>query len=459
MPQSSSAYGIPDRTSYGDTSKLSPGQLVGFIDQLHDAIRAKRHHDIRIGSPELGLLSWVARKGLPGPGEKHLAVRQPLHSYDYGSFEGEIPKGQYGAGTVKKQEQGQALITKVTPESVHFTLAHRGSPQRMALIKPKGQDDKNWLLINTTPTKPLSEFPKSKYKTVPASKAEDLLKSLQPGASVQAKVDGAHNLAVLGKEKMELMSPRTSKATGHPITYTEKFFGGRSPLKIPKELEGSVLSGEIYGTRKGKSIPPQELGGILNATIANALQKKRERGVDLRNLLFDVRQFGKTPVSVGTPYSERMKMLEQILPHLPADQFHLPEQATNPEEALKLWRSVVGGKHPLTREGVVIHPQTGKPSKIKQTAEHDVVIKGFSPGKGKYTGKGIGAFTYADPSALHKILGEVGTGLSDELRKGMFIDPESYLGRTARVKAQERYPSGALRAPALISLHEDISAK
>ena len=128
--------------------------------------------------------------------------------------------------------------------------------------------------------------------------------------------------------------------------------------------------------------------------------------------------------------------------------------ATDPESALALWKRITGGKHPLTREGVVIHSPTGKPQKIKQHEEHDVHVREIVPGLGKYKGVGAGAFRYSH-APEGPVVGEVGTGLSDELRRAMHADPAAFIGRVARVKAQEQFPSGALRAPALLALHED----
>jgi hypothetical protein len=73
---------------------------------------------------------------------------------------------------------------------------------------------------------------------------------------------------------------------------------------------------------------------------------------------------------------------------------------------------------------------------------------------GKYTGTGVGGFRYShEPEG--PIAGEVGTGLTDEVRKDMHENPDSYLGRIARVSYQNKKPSGALFAPSYISLHED----
>jgi hypothetical protein len=449
------APGLPNKASYGDLSALSPGQLLSYVVQQHDAERAGRHYDVRIGNPELGLLSWAARKGVPAPGEKHLAVQQPVHRHEYGSFEGEIPEG-YGKGTVKTHTRGQVLITKVTPESIHFTTAHQRHPERFTLARPKGWGGKNWLLMNTTPRDAVP-YEKVRYKSIPSEQVEPALKAMQEGDTAEAKVDGASQLIQLAKGHAEALSFRTSKQTGRPIFHAERLFGGRPPIPVPKHLEGSILKGEAYASPgPGRAAGPQDVGALLNSSIARSLQMQKERGLDLKNMLYDVQQYGKTPVDpTVTPRNERRRMLEEIAAHLPADKFHVSEPVHGPEAATRLWNMIRSGEHPLTEEGVVLHPEVGVPQKAKLFGEHDVVLRGMFPGEGKRS-QTFGGFTYSH-TPKGPIAGKVGSGLSDTFLAEAARDPAAYLGRVARLKAQQKLPSGALRAPVFLGLHEDIN--
>ena len=485
MYYKAAVQGIPDRNDFGDPSLLQPEQLADLFIQRHLAHRAGEHFDYRIGTPETGLLSWSMKPTeLPEPGQKRFVRQQPVHTHQYGDFEGRIGSG-YGAGTVRREEKGKVLITKASPTKIEFTTATSGVPERFILLKPEKWGEREWLLINATP-KEVIPYEKVRYKKIPASSVEPLIDEMQEGTSVQAKIDGASSLIRLMRNGAEVLSYRVSKKTGRPIVHTERFFGGRPQMEIPKELVGTILKGELYGERQnptsqpgravaegvdsgpnvpgdsglddgrgsGRVIQPQELSGILHSTIAKSLERQKSEGIQLKNMLFDIQQFGKEPVSSDTPYEDRRKMMEQVLQYLPQDRFHVAEQVTDPEGAKALWSQIRDKQHPLTEEGVVIHPPTGKPIKAKNFEESDVYIRSVFPGQGKYHNLGAGGFTYSlDPEGPE--VGRVGTGFTDEMRRAMWDDPDSYVGRVARINAMEQLPSGAWRNPSLISLHED----
>jgi hypothetical protein len=453
MPNLRSAKGIPNRDQLGDLTTLQAGQLLDWYVQHHKAYRAGPHYDVRFGTPQTGLFSWAVPRGLPEPGSKHLALQQPIHAHSYGSWEGEIPRGKYGGGTVTSEDVGKVLVDKVEPDKISFTVAHKKQPERYVLIKPKGMWKTDWLLINTTPTQPI-EYTKQRYTTVDPKMAETVLSSLAPGSTVQAKVDGAASLTQLLRDKPEISSYRVSKLNERPIIHTERVFGKFPQTSIPKELEGTILRGELYGERNGQAIPPQELGGILNSSVANALQKQKRDNVQLKNMVFDVHRLGQSKMDINTPYDQRMEMLKTIMKYLPSDTFTLPQEAHTPEESLRLFKNIQSGGNALTREGVVVHPATGRPFKIKFGGEHDVIFHSVFPGEGKYTGTGAGGFHYT-LSPDGPVIGKVGTGLSDEMRRELYQNSDMYKGRTVRIKAQEQLPSGAFRAPVFHSFHED----
>jgi DNA ligase D-like protein (predicted 3'-phosphoesterase) len=461
--------GISDRQNYGDLSKLRAKQMVNLIIQKHDAIKAKLHYDLRIGTKDTGLFSWAVPKGMPSAGKKHLAIRQPLHDYSYGQFEGTIPENQYGGGTVKKEEEGKLLLTKVEPNKIHFTVAHRKYPSRYVLIRPDagiGGKEHNWLLMNTTPRSPLvPDYRKEHFKLVPGDKVESVLKNLQPGATVQEKIDGALSLTKILKDKIEVLSYRRSKQEpGGNILHTEKVFSGIPEVKVPKKYIGSVLEGELYGTKNRRALSPQALTPILNSSLAKSLDDQKANKVKLRQMVFDIKQLGNKKVDWNvTPHHERMEHVRNILGSLGEQDgqwtkaikstFHVPTEAETSEKALRTYQSIVEGTNPKTREGVIVWPEHGKPQKIKTFNESDVYLRHTFPGRGKYTDKGVGGFIYShEPTG--KIVGEVGSGLDDATRADMFQNPQSYIGRKARVRYTHKLPSGALFQPSFLGLKD-----
>lgn len=129
------------------------GEALRFVVQRHDASRL--HYDVRLEYDGV-LWSWAVPKGPSyNPKDKRLAVHVEDHPLDYRHFEGTIPKGEYGGGTVQLFDEG-IWIPEGDPArglaegSLKFTLQGQRLIGRWTLVrmKPKpGEDDKNWLLI------------------------------------------------------------------------------------------------------------------------------------------------------------------------------------------------------------------------------------------------------------------------------------------------------------------------
>ena len=458
------APGLPDPRRFGNVPDLPKGRELLYVVQKHLADRAGPHFDLRFGE-NLGtkpsLFSWAARHLPSEPGEKRMMFQQPLHTGQYADFEGDITSG-YGKGKVKTHDKGRVLVTKVEPDKISFVVTHKKHPEMFTMVRTSGAPTRgtertkrtqggSWLMINTTPTDVIA------HKKVRYSKVDqaDIEKLFSPDYLHEEKIDGAAALYKLFSDKIEILSYRPS-TSGRPIVHTYRV-GGTTGINIPKRLVGSVLRGELYGVRRdsGEAIPAQELGGILNASTSKSLKKQQAQGVELRNRIFNVIQLGKQRLSPDDPRRERIAQLEEIMQHLPQPKFGLPRRAETPDEQRKMWEEIRSGKNPLTEEGIVAWPAAGgKPTKVKLYEEHDVHVKDIFPGEKRLAGVGAGGFGYSTEPGGPRV-GEVGTGFTEETRRQMLEDPDQYIGRVARVKAQAKFPSGALRAPSFLSLHED----
>jgi DNA ligase D-like protein (predicted ligase)/DNA ligase D-like protein (predicted 3'-phosphoesterase) len=116
-----------------------------FVVQEHDARRL--HYDLRL-EREGVLKSWAVPKGIPEEaGVKRLAVQTEDHPLNYGGFEGEIPKGQYGAGNVKIWDRGVYVDKLWEGDKIEFVIQGERLSGRYVLVKLKRGGGKNWLLL------------------------------------------------------------------------------------------------------------------------------------------------------------------------------------------------------------------------------------------------------------------------------------------------------------------------
>lgn len=148
-----------NRTPEPQSGKSSSRQLR-FVVQKHQASRL--HYDFRLEMNGV-LKSWAVPKGPSlNPADKRLAMMVEDHPYDYKDFEGVIPKGNYGAGTVivwdagtyttidgtgDKAERERSLLKQLREGSVKVLLKGKKLKGEFALVKTKGMGENAWLLI------------------------------------------------------------------------------------------------------------------------------------------------------------------------------------------------------------------------------------------------------------------------------------------------------------------------
>ena len=137
------------KRSFEQTPEPKGGEKKGdkliFVVQEHHARRL--HYDLRLERGGV-LKSFAVPKGIPEtPMKRVLAVETEDHPFEYANFEGSIPKGQYGAGTVKIWDKGHYETKFWDENKIEFTLHGQKLEGRYILIRLKKAGDKDWLLL------------------------------------------------------------------------------------------------------------------------------------------------------------------------------------------------------------------------------------------------------------------------------------------------------------------------
>lgn len=118
-----------------------------FVVQEHHA--STRHWDFRLEHDGV-LRSWALPKGIPSDSEQdRLAVPTNDHALEFADFEGTIPEGKYGAGSLSIWDVGTYRKLKWTPGEIVVVLAGRRLQGAFSLFKIKGG---NWLIHRMGPT-------------------------------------------------------------------------------------------------------------------------------------------------------------------------------------------------------------------------------------------------------------------------------------------------------------------
>jgi bifunctional non-homologous end joining protein LigD len=142
------------RTSEPPGIKKTKGRrATRFVVQKHAASRL--HYDLRL---EMGgtLKSWAVPRGIPfQKGEKHLAVQVEDHPIEYADFEGVIPEGEYGGGTVMVWDLGTYDLIgskgekELASGKLQFVLHGKKLAGDWTLVRMHGGKDDQWLLIKS----------------------------------------------------------------------------------------------------------------------------------------------------------------------------------------------------------------------------------------------------------------------------------------------------------------------
>ena len=381
-----------------DPPGAGSGTSGTFVVQEHHARRL--HWDFRLERDGV-LVSWALPKGVPNdPAVNHLAVHTEDHPLEYAGFRGEIPRGEYGAGAVSIWDHGTYEVLKWDEREVKVNLHGERLTGGYVLFATGG---KNWMIHRERLPLPTTLTPMLAAPGDPPSH--------DPGAwAVEFKWDGVRALAFIETGRLRLVS-----RTGKDITATYPEVAGLGHAIGHKQ---ALVDGEIVAFSGGR---PDFEALQPRMHVSSPAQAARLAELNpVTYLAFDVLQLDGRPLN-GLPYTERRKILEEIMPN--GGGWLSPP--TFPGEDLE---AVLAASAQNGLEGVVIKrldsayepgARSGSWRKIKNLLRQEVVVAGWKPGKGNRAGL-IGSLLvgyYGTGTSGQRGLlycGHVGTGFTDK---------------------------------------------
>ena len=368
-----------------------------FVVQRHDARRL--HYDFRL-ERNGALASWAVPKGVPlEPGRRSLAVHVEDHPLDYATFAGEIPAGNYGAGTVEIWDHGTYELVEEKRDGGLTVRLHGERLQGTWTLVPAklDGDEKNWLLIRKreeglSGSEPRSR-PSQRYRPMLATLVDDV--PAGPEWLHEVKWDGFRAVAFVRGGECELRSR------------TDKDLTARFPT-VARALQGAVrtpdcvLDGEIVA-----------IGADGRATFS-AMQQGAE-GTTYVYVAFDLLELDGEPL-VGLPLRDRRSRLDALVDRRRGG-VQVSETFEDGEALLRAadeqrFEGIVSKRADAPyREG----RRTREWLKIKTHGRQEFVIAGFTKGQGRRGGS-FGALVlgvYDEDTGGLRWAGNVGTGFTD----------------------------------------------
>ena len=376
-----------------------------FVIQEHHARRL--HWDFRLERDGV-LVSWALPKGVPAdPAVNHLAVHTEDHPLEYGGFEGEIPRGEYGAGSVTIWDHGRYETLKWAPTEVKVRLHGRRVTGEFALFQTRGSQ---WMIHRDRQPLPAGVRPMlaTSWPTPPPDDGNWAL---------EMKWDGVRALAFVERGRVRLMS-----RTERDITVAYPELAGLGAATTHKQL---LLDGEIVVFGEGGWPEFEALQPRMHVTSASQATLLAGQN-PVTYLVFDLLQLDGRPL-VDEQYQDRRALLDglglagpywQTPPSFPGEDFPAV-QAVSVEHGME---GVVAKR---LDSRYIPGVRTDYWRKIKNLRRQEAVVAGYKPGKGNRTGQ-VGSLLIGMNDASGLIYaGHVGTGFSDETLRmlGQRLEP------------------------------------
>ncbi len=344
------------------------------------------------------MASWAVPKGIPSePGVQRLAARTEDHPLAYAEFEGEIPAGEYGAGTMSIWDRGSVEIVSWEDDEIVFVLAGNRVRGRYVLIRTKGSD---WLLHRMDPAP-------DGWESLPASLLPMLATTPElprdtTGWAFEPKWDGLRALCFVDGGRIRLVSRNGNDLTAD---YPELHAFGATFGSTQVLVDGEIIAFDTRGRPDFGSLQPRMRAS--NAADARALVATNP----VTYVVFDLLQLDGRSLR-ALPYDTRRSLLTGL-------DIHGPNWSTSPSWSDVDVTTVVDATRNLGLEGIVAKERTsryepGKRSlswrKVKHQVGQEVVVGGWTARRGDQAND-LGALlvgTYDGDALVYA--GRIGTG-------------------------------------------------
>jgi bifunctional non-homologous end joining protein LigD len=370
------------------------GKQPIFVVQRHDARRL--HYDFRL-ERDGALASWAVPKGVPlEPGQQHLAVHVEDHPLEYASFEGEIPKGNYGAGMVEIWDEGTyELVEEKRNGGLTVRLHGRRLEGTWALVPARlSGDAKNWLIIRKRDDSAPSNRPLQGQRYTPMLATLTAELPSGEGWLFEVKWDGFRAIGRVAGGEATLTSRNGNDLTGRFPDVAKELV---KALKTPD----CVVDGEVCALdEEGRS-------------SFSAMQQGKP-GTPMVYYVFDLLEVEGEQI-LDQPLVERRKRLEQLLDRR--------NRAVRLSETFEEGEALLEVAREQGLEGVIAKRgdsryQQGKRTrdwlKIKTHGRQEFLIAGYTKGQGRRSGR-FGSLVLAVRRGDELVyVGNCGTGFTEE---------------------------------------------
>ncbi|MDQ5808774.1 MAG: DNA ligase, partial [Actinomycetota bacterium] len=341
-----------------------------FVIQEHHATRL--HWDLRLERGGV-LVSFAIPNGLPhSPGENRLAVNTEDHPLEYLDFHGEIPKGEYGAGSMTIWDHGTYECLKWEPKKIEVALrGEEGLAEgRYALFQTKGRD---WMIHRMDPpADPEREPMPERVQPMLATLATEVPQG--DGWAFEVKWDGVRAIAYSEPGRLRFESRNLRDVTA---AYPELSKLNRALSHHSAVLDGEIVAFDENGRPSFGRL--QHRMHVSSESAANRLSKSNP----VVYVLFDLLWLDGHSL-MALPYEERRERLAEL--ELVGPNWQTPEYMPAGGEEL-LAASAAQGLEGIVAKRLDCPYEPGRRArgwlKVKNKQRDEFTIVGWLPGEGK----------------------------------------------------------------------------